>query len=77
MPAKGDYMDAYYSLISVRPGHTLVIPTLTIIITENEARIQTTLGESVAVSRVDFMRMARWILKENDAESPDTMRPAA
>jgi hypothetical protein len=69
--------DTYYRLISIRPGHTLVIPALTIELTGDNARVQTTLGETVSVSRVDFIRLVRWILRENDADNRPILPAAA
>jgi hypothetical protein len=41
-------------------------PALTIALTHTEARIRTTLGETVTVDREDFIRLVHWILRDKE-----------
>jgi hypothetical protein len=60
--------DSTYRLKSARSGSLAVPPCLTIVIADREAKIHTTLGEVVTVSRAEFMSLVRRILRENDRD---------
>jgi hypothetical protein len=54
-----------YCVKSDRCRHTVLPPALTIGITDKEARIHTTLGEIVVISKAEFIALVRRILREN------------
>jgi hypothetical protein len=58
-----------YRIKSVSLGTaTRLPPALTVEITDREAKIHTTLGEVVTVSRAEFVSLVRRILRENDRD---------
>ncbi len=55
-----------YRIRSDKKGGSDVTAVLTIAVTDREAQIQTTFGDPVTVSRAEFLRLVRGIIREND-----------